>query len=105
MDLRSYYKKLRDVERTIVEEFPVVVSHETPEGGRPGVLTEVPRMLAAQLVAEGRADVADAKTTARYRQECEEKKQAADQLLAASRLQVMVVPVDSAKRPKSPEQR
>ncbi len=102
MDLRSYYKKLRDVERTIVEEFPVVVSEETPEGGVPGVLTEVPRKLAARLVAEGRAEVADAKTAARYREEAEEKRHVADQLLAASRMQVMVVPAETGKRSKSP---
>ena len=82
MDLRSYYKKLRDVERTIAEEFPVIVSKETPEGGKPGVLTEVPRALAARLVAESRAEVADAKTAARYREEAEEKRHAAEQLLA-----------------------
>lgn len=105
MDLRSYYKKLRDVERTITEEFPVVVSHETPEGGKPGVLTEVPRALAARLVSEGRADVADPRTAAHYRQECEEKRIVAEQLLTASRMQVMVVPVENAKRPKGPEQR
>lgn len=100
MDLRSYYKKLRDVERTIAEEFPVIVSKETPEGGKPGVLTEVPRALAARLVAESRAEVADAKLAARHREDTQEKKQVADQLLAASRLQVTVVPVESVKRPK-----
>jgi hypothetical protein len=105
MDLRSYYKKLRDVERTIAEEFPVVVSKETPEGGVPGVLTEVPRNLAARLVAESRAEVADAKTTARYREEAEEKKHVADQLLAASRMQLMVVPAESGKRSKVSETR
>lgn len=105
MDLRSYYKKLRDVERTIAEEFPVVVSKETPEGGKPGVLTEVARPLAARLVAEGRADVADAKTAARFREEAEERKQAAEQLLAASRMQVMVVPAETLKRAKGSETR
>ena len=105
MDLRSYYKKLREVERTIAEEFPVVVSKETPEGGVPGVLTEVHRALAARLIAEGRAEVADTKTALRHREEAEEKKHAAEQLLAASRLQVMVVPADNAKRSKSAETR
>jgi hypothetical protein len=105
MDLRSYYKKLREVERTIAEEFPVVVSKETPEGGKPGMLTEVPRALAARLIAESRAEVADAKTASRFREEAEEKRYAADQLLAASRMQVMVVPAESAKRTKSSETR
>lgn len=105
MDLRSYYKKLRDVELMIAEEFPVIISEETPEGGKPGVLTEVHRSLAARLVAEGRALLADDKTSASYRQEALENRDAAEQRVAASRMQVMVVPVESTKRAKGQETR
>ena len=48
MDLRAYYQKIRDIEAEIVEEFPVVVSVEGPDGGRAGVRTEVTRRIAAR---------------------------------------------------------
>ena len=36
MDLRIYYQKVREMEAKIAEEFPYVISRETPEGGRRG---------------------------------------------------------------------
>ena len=36
MDLRLYYQKIRDMKATIPDEFPVVVSHETDDGGKEG---------------------------------------------------------------------
>ena len=50
MDLRVYYQKIRDIESKIAHEFPVVKSLETSDGGKPGILTEVPRRIAAKLV-------------------------------------------------------
>ena len=58
MDLRSYYKKVRDADATLTGEHIVMVSLETSEGGKQGVLTEVPRAIAAKLIAEVRARVA-----------------------------------------------
>jgi hypothetical protein len=57
MDLRIYYQKIRDVEATITEEFPVVVSKETPDGGKKGVRTQVPRKIAAKMIVEGLAEL------------------------------------------------
>ena len=59
MDLRSYYRKLREVEATIPDEHVVLVSLATPEGGKAGVRTEAPKAIAAKLIAEGRARLAD----------------------------------------------
>jgi hypothetical protein len=53
MDLRQFYKKIRDVEATILEPFPFVASLETPDGGKPGVITEAPRYQAARMIVEG----------------------------------------------------
>ena len=59
MDLRAYYKKVREAEALLTEEHVVVVSCATSEGGRDGVRTEAPRAIAARLIAEeiGRAHV------------------------------------------------
>ena len=54
MEMRMYYKKLRQAEATIAEEHTVVVSLETGDGGAAGVYTEVTRRNAARLIVEGR---------------------------------------------------
>ena len=40
MDLKAYYKKIRDVEAAIDEEFPIVKSLAQEVGGPGGRLTE-----------------------------------------------------------------
>ena len=58
MDLRVYYQKLRKAEQEIADEHVVVVSNETPDGGRPGQKTQVARAIAAKMIVEGRARLA-----------------------------------------------
>jgi thiamine monophosphate synthase len=58
MDLKVYYKKIRDVAETILAEFPVIVSKQTADGGREGVMAEVTRQQAARMIAEDRARLA-----------------------------------------------
>ena len=41
MDIRVYFQKIREIERNIQDPYVVVVSLETPEGGKPGRATEV----------------------------------------------------------------
>lgn len=66
MDLRVFYQKLRKIESEIPDDCAVIVSRETPDGGKPGVLTQVPRALAALLIADGKADIADAKEAEQF---------------------------------------
>jgi hypothetical protein len=67
MDLRVYYQKLRKIESEIEDEFPVVISRETSDGGKPGLKTQVSRSLAARLIADGKADPATAEEAAQFR--------------------------------------
>ena len=53
MDLKVYYQKIRDIEKSIEDAFAVIVSLETPDGGKPGTLTEVSPGLAAKMIVEG----------------------------------------------------
>jgi molybdenum-dependent DNA-binding transcriptional regulator ModE len=91
MDLRAYYQKIREMEKGLAEPC-VVVSVETSDGGKAGVRTEVTRQVAARMVVEGRARVANDEETREFLEQKLEAKRAADQLAAASRMQVTVVP-------------
>jgi hypothetical protein len=67
MDLRVYYQKLRKIESEIEDEFPVVISRETSDGGKQGLKTQVSRSIAARLIADGKADLATAEEAAQFR--------------------------------------
>src|SRR5437879_4902992 len=93
MDLTKYYKKIREVEASIAAEFPVVKSKETADGGKKGILTEVPRYIAAKLVVDGIAEVAEGPDLEQFRADQEEAKRVADQLAAAAAaMQLTVIP-------------
>lgn len=102
MDLRAYYRKLREIEGGITDPFVVVVSQETPDGGKPGVRTEVPRHVASKLIVESRARLATVEETREFLDEAVEAKRVADQLAAANRMQVMVVPANELRAAKTP---
>ncbi len=91
MDLKVFYRKLRELEASIAEPHVVVVSRETPDGGHEGVMTEVERETAARLVIERRARLATAEETAAFREQSAEQKRAAEQMAAASRVQLTVL--------------
>ena len=69
MDLLAYYEKIRKIEALIEAVFAVVTSRATPDGGRAGVMTEVPRAAAARLIAEEKADLANPEEAAQFRAE------------------------------------
>jgi hypothetical protein len=91
MDLRIYYQKIREVESTIGDEFPLVVSRETADGGKPGMTTEVPRRLAAKMIVEGQARLATPEEAQAHRDELAEARRMAEQAAIATRLQVSVL--------------
>ena len=73
MDLRAYYEKIRRIEALIDAVFAVVVSRATPDGGRAGVKTELPRAAAARLIADGKVDLANPEEAEQFRSEAEAK--------------------------------
>jgi hypothetical protein len=60
MNLRSYYQKIRETAQGIEAGDVWVESLETRDGGKAGVFTEVSRQLAAKLIVDGKAKLADA---------------------------------------------
>lgn len=92
MDLRAYYKKVREVEASMPTPQVVMVSLATPDGGKAGVVTEVPTPIAARMAAEGSARQATEAEAASYHQQHAAARQAAEEAVQASKLQVVVVP-------------
>ncbi len=91
MDLRIFYQQVRKAETQIKEPHVVVVSNETPDGGKAGRTTEVTREVAAKLVVEGRVRLANAEETSQHRNSAVEARRAAEQAAAASRVQFAVI--------------
>jgi hypothetical protein len=100
MDLKHYYQKIRDMEAAFVDAFPLVVSRETPDGGKEGAKTEVPKRLAAKLIVEGLARLATEEEKAQFRALQAEAIRAAEQLAAAAKVQVTVLTNNDLERLK-----
>ena len=91
MDLRVYYAKMREAAATIPGECAVVMSLETPDGGKAGVCMEASKVVAARLLVDSRARLATAEETATYYSQQAELRAKAEQDLAPARLQVAVL--------------
>ena len=98
MDVKTYYQKIRDTEATIASPYAVVVSRSTDDGGKPGVLVEVPRHLAAKMMVEGSAQLAGADQAAAFRLSQEVALKAAQEAAAAAKFEVSMVPSEELKR-------
>jgi hypothetical protein len=104
MDLRVYYQKIRELEGKIENEFPIVISHETGDGGKEGARSEVPRKLAAKMLVDGTARLATAEEAKQHRDSNEEARKTAEQLAAASKLQLTVITAADLERLKGKAQ-
>jgi hypothetical protein len=92
MDVRSYYRKVKDTEETLPGNEVVLVSLATPEGGKEGVRTEAPRSVAARMIAEGRARVATNAEASEFREGLRAARQKHEREEAARRIQIVVAP-------------
>lgn len=91
MDLKQYFRKMREIEASIKEPYVLVCSLETPDGGKAGLISEVSREMAARIIAEGRATLATEGEAKRYSEEQIAAKQAVARALLAKRLQVAII--------------
>src|ERR1035438_6522235 len=98
MDLRAYYQKIRETEAGMTSKNVVLVSLATPDGGKPGVVTEVPTPIGARMVVEGSARQATEAEASTFRERQSSAKQAADDILAASKVQVVIVPTSGPSK-------
>ena len=100
MNLKAYYQKLRELEGSLTEPFAVLVSLATPDGGKEGLITEAPREIAAKMVADGRARLASDDVAKDFYEKKAEAKRSVDAEIAASRMQVTLVPTSELLRAK-----
>ena len=92
MDLTIFYQKVRDEQARIADDFPVVVSLETPDGGKAGVRTEVPKALAARMLVDGMVREATPAEAKAFRDAKTAAKQVADAAAEAAKVQLNIVP-------------
>jgi hypothetical protein len=91
VDLRQYFKKIRDTESGLADAFPLVVSLETSDGGKAGTISEVTREQASKLIVENCARLANEAETKAYFDKQASDKKASDRAEMARRVQVTIV--------------
>lgn len=101
MDLRSYFRKIRDVEVNITEPHTFISSLETSDGGKAGLITEVPRDVAAKMIVEGRACLATKTEREQFLQSQANARLIAKKADLAQRLQLTIVSDGETLRPAS----
>jgi hypothetical protein len=104
VDIKQYFRKIREAEATISENFPVVISRETSDGGKAGIPTEVSRSTAAKMIVEGCAVLASEPQAAEYRAQQRAAKEAFDAAELSRRVQIAIVdhaPLSSHKDKKA----
>jgi phage terminase Nu1 subunit (DNA packaging protein) len=101
MDIRMYFEKIKEAESAISDAFVVVSSLQTPDGGKAGNLTEVTRTVAAQLLVEGKARIANEDEVAEYNERSERTRVDAEQALAKSKMQFTLLTEQESKALRS----
>jgi hypothetical protein len=91
MDLKQYFRKIQAVEATLSENYPIVVSLETADGGKEGRISEVSRSNAAVMIVEGRAVLATEEQKLQFAETQAAARKAHLAAEAAKRVQVAVI--------------
>ncbi|MBI4893433.1 MAG: hypothetical protein HY821_22620 [Acidobacteria bacterium] len=91
MELQKYFRELREKEAEISGKDIYVTSLATGDGGKPGVVTQVPKRLGCQLMVERKARLASEEEVAAFLKEQEVRRAEIDSQVYAQRLQVQVV--------------
>lgn len=95
MDVKGYFRKIREMEAQIGAGDVIVRSYTTSDGGRDGVFSEVSPRVASQLVVEGRARLATAEETEQYRQMQADALKAAEEAALADRIQIKLLTTEN----------
>lgn len=101
MDLKQYYRKMREIEKSLAEPYVLIVSLETADGGKAGVVSEVPREIAAKTIVESRAVLATEDDRNAYRKQQAAAQKAAHKAELSRRVQVAII-ADSDIEPAVP---
>lgn len=77
MDLKAYYRKIREVGKSLAGDYQLIVSLATSDGGKAGVITEVATAVASRLIVEAKARKATDEEARRFREEQKAKREEA----------------------------
>ncbi|MBV9763123.1 MAG: hypothetical protein JO340_21350 [Acidobacteriaceae bacterium] len=91
MDLKQYFRRLREIENGIADSYVLIASLETPDGGKAGMVTEVSRYTAAKMIIEGRAVLATEKQKEAHAAQQEAVRKAAEKAAMAKRVQLAIL--------------
>jgi hypothetical protein len=91
MDLRQFYRKIREVKATITDQFVFIASTDTEDGGRGGVINEVTREAAARLLVEGKAVLATPDQVAAFQSAIVEAQKRLEKAEIGKRIQVAII--------------
>jgi hypothetical protein len=96
MDVKTYYRKLREIEAILPDE-TILISKETAEGGRAGRFTEATRAVAARLIVEGVAEQASETDAERFREQLRQDHSDETRRRVAASIQVNVITEEQAR--------
>lgn len=98
MDLQLHYNKIRQEESKMTDEFPVIVSHETADGGKEGIFAEVTRRIAARFITFGLARLASGDEAQFFRDAKREASKIALQALQVASLSATAVTLSTLEK-------
>jgi len=101
MDIRGYFRKVRETEELIDGPMAVIVSLDTPEGGKAGRFMEIGRSVAAHMMVDARARLANDQEIADYRASVEQDIEQAQQTLNASNISLTMMTDEHMKSLRS----
>jgi hypothetical protein len=99
MDLKDYYQRMKELEESIPGAHVVIVSLATPDGGRQGQETEVPKAVAARLVLDKKARLATEEETRAFEVRKQELRVAAEAAIQAQPMQFVPACGDAHTKP------
>jgi hypothetical protein len=103
--LQKYFAAVRALEATLPDEFTVVVSEETNDGGAEGVMSEVPRRIACQMVVEKKARLATAEEKEAFYEREAARRREWEEAEMAKRIQVHVLAEGEKREIRGPKSR
>ena len=101
MDMRQFFKKIREVEDVIKIPEVILVSNQTDDGGKAGVKNEVKRSVAARMIAEGKARLATEDETKEFHQAAAEAFKLGQDAVNSGKVQLAVLTDSEMKAIKS----
>jgi len=91
VDIKQYYRKIREIENTLDDTYVLVKSLDTADGGKAGLISEVSRSVAAKMIVEARATLASEKDKAQYAEALSAAQEAAEKAELTKRVQVAII--------------